>query len=263
MNSGMAMRRIQVEAKDVIWPFVILMTINVAMLLGWSIVSPLQYVRVPASNVDTFGRTLESHGQCKSSDNTYLFFLIPILLFDFAGLATATYQSYIARNLPTALSESSYLALAMASLLESFLLGGPIYFMVMNKPTASLLVGSSLLCVITMTILLPIFIPKYLNRHMEGTAGRAGSLVSSRIVSSSGNLRATPSSRSIEMESKRGVMYISRRGVDSEYLGSSRALNTSDTLSVRASSHWAPNSNRGSSQHRASGLESVAENRPF
>ncbi|CAB9505757.1 Gamma-aminobutyric acid (GABA) B receptor [Seminavis robusta] len=223
MKSGMSMKRITVEAKDVLWPFVGLVTINVAMLLGWSIASPLRYTRVEASNnVDEYGRALESYGRCQSQDTTYAYFLIPMLLFDLLAVLGATYQSYVARNLPTTLSESSYLALGMASLLESLLLGGPIYFTVVDNPTASYLVGSALLCIISLTILLPVFLPKYLHRKQSGS-GRPGTLVSTLDIPSApvstlarqngvadltdASTRSTPFG---SHESKAGFMFITR-----------------------------------------------------
>ena len=263
MNSGMSMRRISVQAKDVIWPFALLITLNVAMLTGWTIISPVQYKRVSGSSVDEFGRTLESYGRCKCPDNKFLFFVVPILLFDFLGISTAIYQTYVARNLPTTLSESKYLALAMASLLETFLLGGPLFFMVLDNPTASYLVGSSLLCIMAMTILLPIFIPKYMNRGMSGTA-RAGSIVSSRNMSrqpTSRHLRSDSEARSMALEqtvwsnndSRRGLMLISRTSRDSQ---------NDVTRTMRSTSGHSENGGRISvrrSSLRCSNLNQISE----
>lgn len=223
LNSGMSMKRIQVQAKDVIWPFVVLMTLNVACLLGWTLLSPLEYVHIQSNSVDSWGRRVEGHGQCQSPDNNYLYFMMPIVLFDFVGMATATYQSYVARNLPTILSESFYLALAMASLLETFLLGGPMLFMSMDNPTAFFLVGTCLVCITSMTILLPIFVPKYQNRGITEGA-RAGSLVSSnnfRAGGGSSSRLGTGSSRRLAGDSKRGFMYITSRRLDASGLDAS------------------------------------------
>jgi len=173
MNSAVAMRRIKVEAVDVIWPFVILMTVNIAMLLGWTFVSPHRYQRVENNDYDTFGRNASSYGRCKSENNTYLFFLIPMVLIDFAGLLVATYQCYAARNFSTELSESSYLAISAASLLETLFLGGPILFVVLDNPTAFYLVGTAVLCVGCMTIILPVFVPKFLQGNEGGRTSQS------------------------------------------------------------------------------------------
>ncbi|CAB9513853.1 Gamma-aminobutyric acid (GABA) B receptor [Seminavis robusta] len=180
LASGQGMKRIQVQAKDVMWPFAVLMTINVTLLLGWTLVSPAKYVRVDGNDIDEYGRSLESWGQCKSQDNKFLYFLIPILFFNMVGIATATYQSYVARDLPTTLSESSYLAVSMLSLMESLSLGGPMLFLVLGQPTAFYLVGSAMIFIVNASILLPVFVPKYLQRNatQRGMGGMT-SLVSS------------------------------------------------------------------------------------
>ena len=113
MQSGISMRRIEVKAVDVMWPFAILMTLNVGLLVGWTVVSPLSYVRTDGNDYDKYGRSLESHGQCMSQDNRFLYFLVPIVAVDVICVAIATYQSYLARKLPTEFSESSHLALSM------------------------------------------------------------------------------------------------------------------------------------------------------
>jgi ABC-type branched-subunit amino acid transport system substrate-binding protein len=170
MRAGMQMRRIQVNVVDVMWPFAVLMTTNVALLFAWTLVAPLTYARIQDSdNVDRFGRSAESYGTCISqSDNdvNVLAFQIPLLLVNFAALVIATYQSYRGRNLPTEFSESSQLAMSMASLLESLLLGAPILFVVKDDPTASFAVSSSLLSIACLCILLPVFVPKFQNRNI-------------------------------------------------------------------------------------------------
>ena len=82
IGSGLQMRRIKVEPLDVIWPYVLLMTINVALLLGWILTAPWKYVRENrAYNVDSYGRELESYGSCQSDGETSsLAFLIPLMV---------------------------------------------------------------------------------------------------------------------------------------------------------------------------------------
>ena len=170
MKAGMQMRRIEVQPSDVMGPFAVLMSINVAMLIGWTIVAPLEYVRVPENNVDIFGRDVESYGTCQSQKSNSLYFFIPMVVANFGGLSVATYQSYQGRNYATAISESRYLAMSMASLLESLLLGGPILLVLQDNPTGSYVMRSTLLCITCMTILLPVFVPKYYY-HKARTGG--------------------------------------------------------------------------------------------
>ena len=58
------------KAKDVIWPFVLLIVVNFVLLLAWTIVDPLQWSRVDVANYDSFGRSVESFGSCFANDTT-------------------------------------------------------------------------------------------------------------------------------------------------------------------------------------------------
>ena len=167
LNSGRGMRRIQVDAKDVMWPFIILMLINVAMLLCNTFVSPYQYERVEMDSYDRFGRSTETYGGCRPRDSTFYVFFTITGVFNGVGIIVAFYQSWKARNLPTEFSESGYLAVAMASLTETLFLGGPILLVVHNDPTAWYLVSTAVLCIGSMTILIPLMLPKYMARHQK------------------------------------------------------------------------------------------------
>lgn len=145
------------------------MFINVSVLTAWTLVSPLVWVRVPVtSNVDSFGRYPDSFGSCyRTANKNYRYvFLIGVSLVDVVALVFANYQSYLARNIPTDLSESFYVALSMAGLLEAYFLGAPILFIVRDNPTAFFLVFSILISIVCLAILLPIFVPKYMLRNM-------------------------------------------------------------------------------------------------
>ncbi|CAB9507599.1 Gamma-aminobutyric acid (GABA) B receptor [Seminavis robusta] len=182
LNSGMAMRRIQVQAQDAIWPFCVFMTINVTLLLGMTVVSPLRFERVPiGSHKDAFDRHVESYGTCVAQDRSKLYgFLIPMLLVDLCGLIAATYQSFRARNLPTMYSESSYLAVSMISLVETLAIGGPILFALDGtNPTAFYVASTTVLCITCFTILLPVFLPKFWMRNMAAPRGMGASFVAS------------------------------------------------------------------------------------
>lgn len=180
MSSAQTMRRIKVEPKDAIKSFVISMTLNVALLIAWTVVVPYEYVRVDVDNLDMFGRSTESYGHCKASSNTVYWFIIPVMAINLCMLGVATYQSFVARNYATELSESYYLLLALMSMVESLCLGVPILFVVADSPTADFFVRSSLICIICLSILVPVFLPKFLksqdpNANHQRTVVRASS----------------------------------------------------------------------------------------
>jgi len=177
------MRRIQLRNRDVIAPFIGFMTLNVGLLLGLTFVAPLQWTRVVVEdNVDEFGRPVESYGTCGltvSHDNNAYYFLIPIGLINFVGVLFAAYQTYKARNVSTEFSETVYLSISMISLMETALLGGPILLVVKDNPTANFFVLATLVSIACLSILLPMFVPKYLRRNTTSRGLRPVSVLAS------------------------------------------------------------------------------------
>lgn len=171
MSSSHGMRRIQVRARDAICFFVLMMTLTVVLLVACTIVAPFRWTRVPIENrIDFFGRVIESYGTCRpaaNDDKTTFYFVVPLVVLNMTGVFFAAYQAYLARNIPTEFSESSYLSLAMISLMETLILGGPILFTVHDNPTSNFLIQSSLVNIACLSILVPIFLPKYRHRNSK------------------------------------------------------------------------------------------------
>lgn len=159
------MRHVEVKARDVILPFVILFVANFAILLAWTIVAPLRWNRVLVASYDQFGRSIESYGTCfaTSESSTTIevssrnAFLVALGVFNFVAVILANYQCYLSRQSPSDFNESYYIGLSMLSILEGFLLGVPILFLTIGKPTAQYVVSSILIFLLCMGILVPIF----------------------------------------------------------------------------------------------------------
>lgn len=67
----------------------------------------------------------------------------------------------LAETISTEFNESSHIAISMASLLECFLISGPILILLDENPEADFSVKTILIFVSCCAILLPIFIPKF------------------------------------------------------------------------------------------------------
>lgn len=214
------MRRIEVRVTDVIWPLVGFLTLNVTLLIGWSIVSPLSYVRTEGNDYDTYGRSLDSNGHCAADSNNYLYFLIPMLAVNIVGVATATYQSYLSRNLPSEFSEAFYLALSMGCLMETLALGGPILFVANGSPTSFFLVLVLLICTTCLTILLPVFLPKWTHRHSQSHHVLRSTVQT--VQHRNGNAVPPSGDGTSSQSGGRGRMSILRPATGSELCGSSR-----------------------------------------
>lgn len=169
---GQGFRRTQVKARDVLLPFVVMMTINIALLVVLTTVAPLTYSRVQVQNFDSFGRSIESYGVCFKQEGNMekavqTSVIVALFVVNLAALLFANYQCFLARNLPSDFNESFYVTLTNAGILEALILGSPMLFLVYDNPTANFLVRSLLVAIICFTILLPTFIPKALQRAVR------------------------------------------------------------------------------------------------
>jgi hypothetical protein len=148
-------------------PFAVLLTMNLILLVAWSIVAPLTWERVALDNFDEHGRAVESVGSCRATDHLetqVLPFVILILVVNIVALVFATYQAYLAREIPTEFFEAGYVFMSFASLLETFIIGVPLLFIGSTDPNASFLIRSILITISCLAIQLPVFLPKYNKR---------------------------------------------------------------------------------------------------
>lgn len=166
-NKGNMLRRITVRARDVMFPFMVLMTVNLALLIAWSVVAPLRWVRVEGNSLDRFGRAKDTYGMCKSVDapRAVTAFLITIAGVNLLALFVANYQVYQSRTISTDFSESYYIALTMASLSETAIIGLPLLILSSHNPTSFFMVKALMISISALAILLPIFVPKYIQRN--------------------------------------------------------------------------------------------------
>ena len=82
-------KRTTVTEKDVLLPFLVLMSLNLIVLISWTIVDPLTYVRRFDEGTDYWNREIESRGSCQSEHA--IAYLIPL---GFSKLWTRLQSSY-------------------------------------------------------------------------------------------------------------------------------------------------------------------------
>jgi 7 transmembrane sweet-taste receptor of 3 GCPR len=163
-------------------PFLVLLTINLTLLVAWSIVAPLTWERVPLDNFDAHGRAVESVGSCRAAydegeTQKVVPFVVLILAVNVVALLFATYQAYLAREIPTEFFEAGYVFMSFVSLLETFIIGAPLLFIGSADPNASFMIRSILITICCLAIQLPVFVPKYNKRKtvledsMYGSSG--------------------------------------------------------------------------------------------
>jgi len=173
-SQAKAMKRGTVRAKHVIWPFILLTATNVSVLVVWSAEAPWKFARVPVTtNVDEFGRSVESYGSCRGvrpslvdgelvngDTDKSLYFVITLFGMNFLLVLLSCYQSYLTRNMPSEFNELFYLSLTVSSFAETFLVVGPLLVFVEDIPTANYVVRCSLVVLVCLAILLPMFLSK-------------------------------------------------------------------------------------------------------
>ena len=158
MKSSKRFRRVTVEVKDVLLPFVTLLTLNVILLSIFTALDPLYWDRVEQGR-DGEGN-LESYGRCTSDGKVSVVVLGLVVGINAVALIMSCVQAYKGRNVSVAYSESTYVAFSVASILQACIIGVPLIFLSNTNPTASYVVWTLLVFVICMSVLSFIFVPK-------------------------------------------------------------------------------------------------------
>lgn len=152
-----AFQRIVVGVKDVLGPFVCIMVVNVATLICWTIISPRKYIREYYEGTDEWNRLIGSYGACQSDAKIYS---VILTIVNFGMLVVANFQAYQARSIRTEFSESRYISIIMASLLQGAVLAIPILALTRDKPRVMYVVEVNLIFLLCMVTLGFMFIPK-------------------------------------------------------------------------------------------------------
>ncbi len=161
IQSSKSFKRINVRTQDVLYPFMILLSLNFLLLIVWSATDPLVWTRAPLDGEDVFGRPSDTAGFCasQSRQNSHIFYSF-FFMQNLAALFCANWQNYKARNLHNDFHESASISLSMLFLTEGAILGMPVLFLVGSDPSAFFLVRSVLITVVCLGVMMPIFTPK-------------------------------------------------------------------------------------------------------
>ena len=162
LNNPDKFRKLKVTPRDVIAPFIILMSINVIVLMVWTIVEPLKWEIKTKGDVDLLQlKEPETYGICvgESLERTLLFAGI-IAAVDISSLVFANIQAYQCRNISVEYSESQWIAIAMVSIMQVLFIGIPLMVLVIDEPEPQFFVRVGIVFVTSMSTLLLIFLPK-------------------------------------------------------------------------------------------------------
>ena len=151
-------RRVVVKEKDVIIPLIVLLTLNLILLIVWTLVDPRYWERVSDGRSES-GDVI-SYGQCASPGTTSVVTGSLLLVVNFVALALANFQSYRNRNIVTDFNEGQYIGLIMISFIQLLLIGAPILVIAQSNPSANYIVSTLLVFLVCMSVLGLTYIPK-------------------------------------------------------------------------------------------------------
>lgn len=151
------MRHTRVEAKAVIAPFLLLLVWNVSMLIGWTLIAPQKYKRIPVDNYDSYGRSVESFGSCQPVNNWAWFFRCSIMASLLLAIFFVIQKCYRVRNKSSYFAETKSLAWSMASLLETTVVFAPLIVAARDNPSTFYAALAGLVSIACLSFILPIF----------------------------------------------------------------------------------------------------------
>lgn len=154
--SAAAFRRTTVRHRDVLFPLCILCSLNVVLLLTWTLVDPRRWRRVEIE-----GEPWNAYGVCRSeSDVTEAVFFTLLGLVNFGALLLACWQAYKAMKISDEFSEASSIGIVIFSWLQLTLVGVPVTFLIdKDNIQAKYVNQTSILFLACMSLLLWIFLP--------------------------------------------------------------------------------------------------------
>ena len=173
-------RRIRIKERDVMVPFVIIFGLNLIILLLWTLIEPLTWTRILTSENESYGTCWANTSSNDDGAVAVKVFVGLLVAVNGSAVILANVQAYRARDISDDFSESKYIGIAMACILQIFLVGIPLLFLVHESPPAFFFIIVSIIFVIAMSMLLLIFVPKFIaanKRFEEGSSAETSSAV--------------------------------------------------------------------------------------
>lgn len=158
-------RRVKVSVREIYVIVAVVLLIDLAILIAWVLVAPLQYIRTDVSTTldeATGVLTIETAGSCEGSANyvSMWAFLGPIIVIHVALGIVTNVILFKVKGISDRYQEQKYVALASIYICELLLLGLPILFAVQESGEARYLVMAGVIFLTDTGVLALIFLPK-------------------------------------------------------------------------------------------------------
>lgn len=144
-----------VREKDVIGPFLALFIVNFLILMIWTLVDPLKWVRL-----EVLGEEWKTYGTCmvEKGIGNALFYLVSGV--NFCALVLACVQAYKARDLSEEFSESRSVGVAVFTWLQVSIVAIPVLFLIDPENFAAVyMLQVACITILSMSMMVLIFAP--------------------------------------------------------------------------------------------------------
>lgn len=165
MKNNQKMRRVKVTFQQTFGIVVIVLAINLAVLIAWTLISPLVYERSEEAvnvNANAGVITIETVGSCVMKDETISFwaFAAPLMAFHFFLLVLTNALLCMVRDVSDRYQEQRYIGLSSMLMFEILIVGLPVLVAVNDSPVARHIILIGLIALADIGVLCFTFIPK-------------------------------------------------------------------------------------------------------
>jgi len=168
VSNAKRFRSVKISEKDMMRSVSVLFTCNLVLIALWNILDPIVWERRLVSPTESFGFCTVG----VRSNVTWKVIVVLLGILNGGVLIVANVEAYKARTIDTEYGESVYIGLIMLFFLQIVLVGVPLFFIVQSNLVARFFLTTSMVFIMSMTVLLLIFVPKFLiyrKRLREGT----------------------------------------------------------------------------------------------
>ncbi|GAX18434.1 gamma-aminobutyric acid type B receptor [Fistulifera solaris] len=233
-QAGMRMLRKKVGLRDVAYIAAFMLTIELAILVTWQVVAPLQWQR-EVLLYDSEQFSLSSVGGCSGGKEGWYFFLV-LMIFHALCLFYALILGFQTKDINSDLAESSQLSLVVLFMFQVLVVAVPISALVRENAEVFYFVRVSAIFLQNITVLGLIFGPKFwkLSENYNGLRNTA-SLSTLPSTRRGGSLNIPPNNPVSMAFQERSRVSFATAEESGRYSNDSGYVNTPDSLPRRSS----------------------------
>jgi hypothetical protein len=137
-----------------------LVLLNSLVLLLWTLMSPMEWVREETSARDLYSRSTGSFGYCESSNDVP--FIAALSVLNAGAVILASLGAFRSRHLETEFGDSRYVGICLAVILHVWCLCVPIALVVNDNSEGIFWIATATVFVAAQAVLMLVYVPKML-----------------------------------------------------------------------------------------------------